>query len=792
MAAESTPRLDPQLQTLLRGLRQRIRRYILLDGVLAALVVLAIFFWLGLLVDWGPVTLGGTEMPRSARIFGLLILGGLLVYYAMRPLIARLFRPLPDASLALLLERQHDQLKGRLITAVQLTRPRQQNDLHSEHLLDQVRQETLALVDQIEPARVLRWQPVKQKLAIVLPGLLAFVALLITSPATARLASERLFLLGDTPWPRQADLRMVGVEVPLVSAIERGTGEEVSLLEFRDNTVRIAKGGSAVLKIDAEGERAVVPDICTVYYRTESGLRGQVNMRRVGRLRDGLQSFALDGPPLSGITENISFSIRGLDDRLDDYQILAVDPPAIAKTEIRATYPPYLRDPALGDEPDLIANYQPGLRIREGTSVRIVAQVSNRVAAVQAAVSTGDSAPQLFPVEISEDGISFALTLPNVNQPTSLVIVPSDADKISPPAPYRFFLGVIVDSAPEIQFRLQGIGDRITPQVRIPGVGTISDDYGVTELKVHLARIGDDPSPFFSQSLNWNREGAFTSQVDVRDLVANSTIAALTPGEAINLFAEARDAYDLGDPHTVRSNLIRLEIVTPEELLAGLERRELELRTRLEQTISEVQTLRDSLDRVQREGWTNNQGTSALAPKNSVWQLVSVASGQDEEEPTVDRSVQLLQLRIQQAGLQAAKTADELGGIAASIDDILLEMVNNRVDTPDRSDRIASGVRDPLLKVVSGSLQDLRGQLAVLPTLAEDSKAGPPAASNAVKTTEEVLLQLTAVLEKMLDLESYNEVLDLVRDLIENQEKIIEATEKERTRSLQDLFKGVD
>jgi hypothetical protein len=151
-----------------------------------------------------------------------------------------------------------------------------------------------------------------------------------------------------------------------------------------------------------------------------------------------------------------------------------------------------------------------------------------------------------------------------------------------------------------------------------------------------------------------------------------------------------------------------------------------------------------------------------------------------------------LKLRIQQTGLQAAKTADELNGIAASIDDILLEMVNNRVDTPDRSDRIALGVRDPLLKIVTGSLQDLRGELAQLPSLAEDLTAGPVAAAKAVQTTEEVLLQLTAVLEKMLDLESYNEVLDLVRDLIQNQEQIIEATEKERTRSLQDLFKGLE
>jgi len=63
------------------------------------------------------------------------------------------------------------------------------------------------------------------------------------------------------------------------------------------------------------------------------------------------------------------------------------------------------------------------------------------------------------------------------------------------------------------------------------------------------------------------------------------------------------------------------------------------------------------------------------------------------------------------------------------------------------------------------------------------------AATAAIATTDEVLLSLNAVLEKMLDLESFNEILDLVRGLISDQEELIEETEETRNQQVQDLFK---
>ena len=115
-------------------------------------------------------------------------------------------------------------------------------------------------------------------------------------------------------------------------------------------------------------------------------------------------------------------------------------------------------------------------------------------------------------------------------------------------------------------------------------------------------------------------------------------------------------------------------------------------------------------------------------------------------------------------------------------------MVNNRVDSIDRRERIGEGVRTPLRAVVDGPMTRLREQLAEVLESIEDREVATGKAAEAVDSAEQVLLDLTAVLEKMLDLESYNEILDLFRGLIDDQEKLLEETKQQQKRSVLDLF----
>ena len=774
----SQPHLDPSLNSLLQTLRSRIRRYIVCDSLLAVVALILSAFWIGLALDYVPVQLGGTEMPRLARtlLLGVVAIG--LFAVLLKMLAGRLHRPLPDDSLALLVERHHPSLGGRLVTAVQLNERGRTGDSHSRKLLNQVHAEAAAEIDNVDPNRVFRLQPLLHKFVIAGPLGLAAVVFLILSPQAFALAASRLTLLTDDPWPRRADLEMVGIELPVVSASDKTTLAP-ELLEFAGKTIRLPRGSNGTLRIRARAEDAEVPVVCTVYYQTDSGTRGQANMRRVGRVIDGYQSFILDGSPLTALSESVSLDIRGLDDRLDDYRIEAVQPPALTDVSLQIRYPDYLRT-SDSTQTDMTTDYQSGLRLREGSEVTLIASSSVPLGDTEVVLRTDAEDASEVALQYSDDRRQVQFTLSDFNAATTISMLPKDADGISAQSPYRYFLGVVLDEMPELNVELKGIGSSITPQAKLPISATAADDYGVTDLTISVTPTElsspngeeeqEEPQETKSASTSpeLDRNGQASAELDLKNLTNDGSLTELMPGNAVSLIGEATDGYDLGEQHITRSEVFRLEVVTPEQLLALLERRELGLRSRLEQTINEMTSLRQTLELLRRTGFEN--------PPNAT-------------EPELTRIEQVRRLRVQQSVLQATKTSEELAGIAKSLDDILLEMLNNRVDSVDRSERIASGVRDPINGIVKGSLNTLITQVKAIEPTVDDPKTGIARTAEAVSTAENVILQLNAILEKMLDLESYNEVLDLVRQLMDDQTELTDATKEERKKQVLDLFK---
>lgn len=863
------PTLDPQLQNLLSALRGRIRQYLVLDSLLVFAVIVLTAFWLGLALDYLPVKLGGSEMPRSARTVLALAVAIGLSLTAWRLLIRPLMARLRDDSLALLIERHHPQLGGRLVTAVQLQQPGRRGDGHAAALLEQVHREAVQAAAASDLKRVFRWEPIRRKAWLVTP--LAVVTLLFAawSPSAFAHAAKRLLLLSDQPWPRLASLELVGVELPLVTLGDEAPGDS-QLVPFEDRLARLPRGSSGTLRLLAKADGgAVVPEVCTLFFRSESGVRGQANLRRVGRVTDGYQAFVLDGAPLAGISESVQFSIQGLDARLDGYRLEAVAPPALDRLQITTTDPDYLLAASGSDQPSVRhVDYQAGLRIREGSSAVLTARSSVPLGRVTARLLTaGTAANSAVPaspaatandpaaataadvasvpqVHLSDDGLELQLTIDDIRQPTTVLLIPEDRQAISAQLPYRYQLGVVQDEKPQMELRLRGIGTAVTRIARLPLHGSVRDDYAIDQAFATLtvlphespdlaAGSNDAAAPSeenhsvrhsYNQPLTPDREGRFEITIDLRSLAEDRQSGLEIPetGSALNLLGEASDHYDLdGRVHRVTSDLFQLNIVTADQLLAILERRELSLRGRLEQTIEEAHQLRDNLDELRSDlaaaaahqaaarQAAAHQATGDATAGNDASVATDATTGGDNHETaaaqpaadpdneTLARGRQLQRLRSQQMALQATKTSEELTGMAVSLDELLEEMVNNRVDSVDRSQRIGQGVRDPLRRIVAGDLQRLQEQLAAIEQrLGQPVQPVQPAATAdelaqaaaAVATADQVLLQLNAVLEKMLDLESFNELLDIVRDLIEMQDGLIDQAQQEQKARVLDLF----
>lgn len=758
----------PQLDVLART-RAWIRGFIALHLVLNVLLIAAVAFWAGFLVDWLPTQFGGLEMPRSARAVVLAISLATIATIAIR-FLGRLLHPLPDESLALLLEKHHPHLNGRLVTTVQV-RPEAQD--HSPGLLAAVYRQTDEQLGTLHPMRVLQTRPIKRLAFFLLPFVIGSLVFVAMQPAIAGQAARRLLLLTDQPWPRQAQLRMVGVEVPVPSFGEEDAGK-TQLIPFEDDAVLLARGANASLRVAAATEGWVVPDVCTVYYTDSEGVRGQANMRRTGRPRDGLQMFILDGPPLDSIVGNLEIDIRGLDARLDDYQIRVQDPPVVTQVVLRSEPPAYLSR-GVPTAPTQL-QYQSGLRLREGSMVTFLGQGSKSLADVQYQIA-GEETVRRGAAEISDDGRSFQIPLGVMEEPVTVKVLPIDSNGITLSQPTEYFLNVLPDMPPTIRLQVRGIGDAVTPRVRIPTEGHADDDHRIARAVMRLTQNTPPAAQQTGQGafdltkdLGLQRDGAFSSEFDLAAMVANGNIAPPEPGDTLVLFAEASDYYDLQPREPQASEAYRLEVVSPDELISRLERRELALRSRLEQVIREVEQLRDSLVRLRVDNRSLGEGIEREEEREQLWQLQ--------------------RLRAEQTDLQSDKNREELAGIAASVADILGELVNNRIDSVDRRQRLEQGVYQPLDRLASQEFVTLQTQIRNLKQHLAAAETGDAGATldESVVLVEEIMAGLDAVLEGMLELESYNELLEMVRGLIDEQEELIDKTKEEQKRRVLELF----
>ena len=359
-----------------------------------------------------------------------------------------------------------------------------------------------------------------------------------------------------------------------------------------------------------------------------------------------------------------------------------------------------------------------------------------------------------------------------------------DTDGIISNEPFIVGIAALTDKAPSVEIGLIGIGTAVTPDVIIPVAGTVSDDYGVQSSWFDVQLDEGDPLKF---SITLVEGDQVQSPLDFREQRAVDGRAELKPGEKINLSVRANDNYDLqGDSNIGSSSQFTLDVVTPTELLAGLERRELSLRQRYELIIAEVQGMRDSLQLVLE---------SATKLENNTTDSASEAEPEDDDDNQLSpedkklREESLRLLRTQRAIVQSQKSNQESLGIAISFDDIRLQLINNRVDTEDHKNRLLQKISDPLRLICEVEFPALDTELIELETVIGRKSGQIDQAALALDRADVVLLKLTVVLDNMLELETYNELIDLIRSLIGDQEQINEKTQQERKKQVLDLLK---
>ena len=793
--------LRPELAGLLASVRGRLRRYVLLRG-LAVLVLTAVgVFWAALWLDDAWFAATRLELPGWLRVGFDGLAAGLLLAVAGLWVVGRLFVPAKPRDLALAVERRFPDLRGRLVLAVERA--------HDPGLAAAESPFTAALVDRaargaaervktLAPGELFDAAPLRRTLALAAVLGLGTVAFGLWQTGAVCRLSDAYLELAEVYRVRTTALTVAALLPP---------GEEVKPL-VPGEPHRHPRGADLTLLIGVpSGERPGggpwrSPEQVTVTRETAGGATGR--------------SFALpDGPgrfrfALDEVRDGMTIRLAGGDyvDRTP-YVIEAVDPPRPRRVTLSSLYPAYTRRNTMNAAGDPIPEVSPvrGAKatVPVGTRFDLILEANKPLADARVTVD-GDAVPATVEANEGEPIVRVPLAMlppePDGAADADDAVIPvptgavgvrpgarvtvelEDADGIRSQSPVRLVLAGRVDEPPAVRVEPVGVSDALTRTAAVPFVGTIEDDYGLASARFLYRIAGGEPEApaappenaepveeeTVSQTPDWQerrfrvRPRGLPERFDVGDPDPAVTIDRdaerfviagldLKIGQTLSLVVAAEDANDLTGPGEGRGPARSFQIVTPEELLARLFDREVNLRRVFERSLEEVVAVGDDL--------------ALLGP--------------DAAANDVRRT----------AGLAAAELSQNAGqaeAVRSGFQALLAERANNGVLKSAERERLEDKILLPLTAITEDLFPEADRAAGALRVAAEEGAAPELAGSirRATVAADRLAAEMAEVLAQMETLAGFREVEREFAQLLRVQEELLDRTRQEQKTDLID------
>lgn len=658
---------------LLAAVRRRARAWIWVESAAWLTILACAAFWVSLACDWS------VEPPPWVRGVLLAVTVAGLAWVLVERLALRLAVPLPDAALAVIVERGHPEFRDGLSTAVGLAAgPR--DDVAAD-LLARTVAEAGELVGRVDPRRLFRQRRLRLLAAAAVAAASTIVLFVGRAPAVAGVWARRCVLLDDGPWPRRTALRAEG---------------------FVDGVRKVARGSDVDVIVHAGGAHG--PPAAVDLRTLGATGRKVVRMGTRGGTTGGEQTF---GHVIEGVNADLRLEVRGGDARLKNLRLAVVEPPTTETITLRATPPPYLGGPMRSPPVSRLVSLPRGSRVEiDCLASKPLDTARLAVRPVAAQPETGDTViggAVAGPARRTVAGIVESLDRDLL---ATLELV--DVDGLVNREPITFTLVATPDEPPRVAARLQGISTAVTPRARLPVTGTIGDDHALAAAEVRFAwqrPAGEQPaggSPAALQRavpLAAVHGGEPLVELPAAGEILPLEPLGLRPGDRLEITVAARDACTLdGRPQDGVGDAWTLDVVEPAALQSLLEAREIVLRRRYEAAIEDLALGRERLMR--------------------------------EREPDSPPRF----------GEAAARATGETAEIAAAFRDIRLELGNNALLTPELESRLVGQIAAPLAEIAARDLPGLASACRSAP--ADDAVALGRRADEVLARMRDVLARM--------------------------------------------------
>ncbi len=699
-------KLPASVEHRLSGLAARLRRLVLIEGVAwlvgFVLVALAVQF----LLDYST---NGLRKSIRLALMMVVVMGTGWVTWRRVVSLVRLRAGTIEA--AHLVERHFPQLGSALVSAVRFA--------HGE--VGPTAANSPALVQAVIDDAALRLQPLQfeqvlnaqraKRASLALVGMLAACAVVpLASPELLSIWFARNILLHDVRWPQRTSLALKNADKGIFYA---------------------ARGDDVVIEAYAQG---VQPRQVDMLYETESGVVGSETMVTVGSVGEYTYRYTI-----RHAQENMSFHLRGGDDQTDEFQLVLTERPHVVSSSATLIPPAYAKLATI-----TLGENERAARILPGTDITISVRINKpvRLATLMAGtdVVTQATVHQEDPLQYSAQTVAlesqtyhFALT---------------DEVGFTNTRPVRFSMRIAKDEAPSVRLRIVGVSEMITPQAILPIEVEYSDTYGLAsaELMYEVDGGTDKEALIPMEAFKAQAKSISTS------LAWPVVMATVEPGDQLILRARASDYNNITGPNIGEAPAVSMRVVTRDELLAELSRREQEHRLDFERLVNRQERLRSD--------------------------LLTVLGKLKRGDKATDIVGSLTQLERRQRTVASATNV-----VRQQFEQILAELVVNQLDTRDVHERLGAGIVEPLTKLTQRNLPAAADAIRVWARALD-----PEAASNVDPKQAVILAHMQEILEKMIQWEGYHEVVSMLRDILRLQEELRTETKQALESQADDIF----
>ncbi|MDW8077354.1 MAG: hypothetical protein RMJ16_00545 [Thermoguttaceae bacterium] len=375
--------------------------------------------------------------------------------------------------------------------------------------------------------------------------------------------------------------------------------------------------------------------------------------------------------------------------------------------------------------------------------------------------------------------------------------------------PTQMEIEPIPDRSPRVQVEPVRIGSAVTPQARLPLEGVVEDDYGLAAVAIQLELTSPNDSAVRSSAERRLAE----PERPVTKLILSEQVdlSQFTPrvGMRCQLRVVAFDRCTLpGGPNQGESPLWTFDVISADELRLRLEKREILLRQQLEQVVTELSELRTQIRKLfgnpSAEGekvpaadkspqLTEGRSTSASGESPTSH---TPSQGAESREETIARAIRRVLTLLE-------KSRNDVLAIHGGVLQIRDEIVNNRLEAASWTERLETRVIPPLAEAARRPLQDGLAALRKLEAALEVPAAVAGGAGKQVVLSEkdsgqwiaqvgdqidEAISLLLAAQQAMLELEDFRRVVEMLREIVDAQAGLRDATREEHRRRLRELL----